>query len=253
MIVYPNAKINIGLDIVEKRNDGFHNIESIFYPVMDMFDILEIVENKDGQLEFASSGINIPGSIDSNLCVKAFQLLQQDFSIPNVKIHLHKNIPIGAGLGGGSSDAAFMLNELDTLFKLNLSIDERINYARKLGSDCAFFIDNKPVYACQKGDVFESVTLDLSSFLIEIDYPGIHIGTAEAYSGVTPKPSENNLKELIGNSIKDWKFTIKNDFEQSIFPNYYKIKDLKEKMYSKGAVYASMTGSGSAVYGIFDI
>ena len=251
MIVYPNAKINIGLSIIEKRQDGFHNIESIFYPILDLCDILEVVISKDDQLEFNSSGINIPGDIESNLCLKAFQLLQADFAISNVKIHLHKNIPIGAGLGGGSADAAFMLKALNELFDLNLSNEQLINYARKLGSDCAFFVENNPVFAFNKGDQFEDINLDLSAYKINIEYPEIHIGTAEAYGGVVPSLAKTSVKKLINQPIDNWKSSIQNDFERSVFPNHSAIKELKEKMYLNGAIYASMTGSGSAVYGIF--
>ena len=251
MIVFPNAKINIGLNIIEKRNDGFHNLESIFYPVNDLFDVLEVVKNSENQLKFSTSGIKIPGDFSTNLCVKAYQLLQQDFSISAVKIHLHKVIPIGAGLGGGSADAAFMLKMLNELFELNLTNNQLISYAKKLGSDCAFFINNKPVYAFHKGDDFEDVALDLSSYEIKIAYPNIHIATAEAYRGVIAKKSTTNLKTLIQTSIQTWKSTLKNDFEASIFLNFPKIEKAKNDMYQKGALYASMTGSGSAVYGIF--
>jgi len=249
MIVFPNAKINIGLNVVEKRNDGFHNIESIFYPIMDLFDVLEIVESKE--FRFTSSGIEIPGEKDSNLCIKAYHLIREDFDIPFVNIHLQKNIPIGAGLGGGSADAAFMLKALNDLFCINLSNEILIDYAKKLGSDCAFFIENKPVYAFNKGDEFENVKLDLSKYEIKIEFPNIHIGTAEAYSGIVPVSSEINLKDLIQLPITDWKSSIKNDFEESVLPKHSLIKILKEKMYANGALYVSMTGSGSAVFGIF--
>ncbi|PJA06313.1 MAG: 4-(cytidine 5'-diphospho)-2-C-methyl-D-erythritol kinase [Flavobacteriales bacterium CG_4_10_14_0_2_um_filter_32_8] len=251
MIVFPNAKINIGLNIIEKRKDGFHNLESIFYPVVDLFDVLEVVKNSENQLEFSTSGIEILGDFNDNLCVKAYRLLQQDFLIPAVKIHLHKVIPIGAGLGGGSADAAFMLKILNELFNLNITTNQLINYAQKLGSDCAFFIKNKPIYAFHKGDEFEEVALDLSSYTISIEYPNIHINTAEAYREISPKKSTTNLKELIKSPIHNWKSTIKNDFEESIFPNHPEIESLKQEMYKKEALYASMTGSGSAVYGIF--
>ena len=250
MIVFPNAKINIGLNVVEKRIDGFHNIESIFYPVMNVFDVLEVLENE--ALEFHSSGIEIPGDEDSNLCLKAFQLIKTDFDIPYVKIHLLKNIPIGAGLGGGSSDAAFMLKALNQLFKLKLTSNQLISYAKQLGSDCAFFIENKPVYAHQKGDEFETISLDLSGYDLRIEYPNIHIGTAEAYSGIIPATSQENLKELIQQPIENWKTTIKNDFEKSVFPQYSSIEELKQQMYADGAIYTSMTGSGSAVFGVFE-
>ena len=249
MLVFPNAKINIGLCVVEKRADGFHNIESIFYPVFDLFDVLEVVESKE--LSFTSSGIEIPGSSTSNLCVQAFQLVKSDFDIPFVTIHLHKVIPIGAGLGGGSADAAFMLKALNELFKLNLTVDQLINYARELGSDCAFFIENKPVYAFNKGDEFENIELDLTPYQLKIEYPNIHIGTKEAYSGIVPLSSKQCLKDIISKPIEEWKTLLENDFEKSVFPSHPSIENVKKKMYADGAVFASMTGSGSAVFGLF--
>ncbi|PIQ16199.1 MAG: 4-(cytidine 5'-diphospho)-2-C-methyl-D-erythritol kinase [Flavobacteriales bacterium CG18_big_fil_WC_8_21_14_2_50_32_9] len=253
MIAFPNAKINIGLNIVEKRKDGFHTIESIFYPIFDLVDILEIIELKDKSItQFSSSGISIPGEATSNLCLKAYNLLKKEYAIPTVAIHLHKVIPIGAGLGGGSADAAFTLKLLNNLFKLNLSDDILIEYARKIGSDCAFFIKNKPVFAFGKGDEFEDINLNLSNYKIKIEYPSIHIGTAEAYSGVIPFKSKLQLKEIINQPINSWKKSIKNDFESSIFLNYPEIEQLKLRFYEEGAIYASMTGSGSAVYGIFE-
>ncbi len=249
MIVFPNAKINIGLNIVEKRDDGFHNIESVFYPVFDVFDVLEIIESKD--LKFTSTGIAIPGDVSSNLCLKAYNILKKDFNIPFVKIHLHKVIPIGAGLGGGSSDAAFTLKALNDMFKLNLNKEQLIIYSRQLGSDCAFFIENKPVYAFNKGDDFDEFDLSLSNYDIVIECPNIHIGTDEAYSGVSPKMSKRNIKESLSDRIETWEENVKNDFEYSVFPLHPSIKKLKEKMYNDGAIFASMTGSGSAVFGLF--
>ncbi len=249
MVVFPNAKINIGLNIVAKRNDGFHNIESIFYPVEDLYDVLEIVESN--KLIFNTTGVKIPDDSTNNLCLKAFHILQNDFNIAPVNIHLHKVIPIGAGLGGGSADAAFTLKTLNDIFQLNLSISKLQDYARKLGSDCAFFIENKPVYAFNKGDEFEKIDLDLSSHEIKIEYPNIHISTAEAYAGIVPQPSHKKLKELISSPIEEWKHHIKNDFETSIFPNHPAIENVKNNMYKNGAKFASMTGSGSAVFGIF--
>ena len=250
MIVFPNTKINIGLFVLEKRSDGFHNIESIFYPVMNLFDVLEIVKSEN--IEFSSTGIAVPGDVDSNLCLRAFHLLQQDFSISNVKIHLHKNIPVGAGLGGGSSNAAFMLKALNELFEIHISPKQLVAYARKLGSDCAFFIENKPVFAFNKGDEYENVAVDLFPYDIKIEYPKIHISTAEAYGGVKPTTNRIDLKKLVNEPILNWKAAIKNDFEESIFPKHPEIEKLKEKMYSNGAIFASMTGSGSAVFGIFN-
>lgn len=252
MIAFPNAKINIGLNIIEKRKDGFHNIESIFYPIFDLVDVLEIIELKEKSTPlFSSSGILIPGELEDNLCLKAYYLLKKEYAIPNVAIHLHKVIPIGAGLGGGSSDAAFTLKILNTLFKLNLSEEKLIFFAKQLGSDCAFFIKNKPVFAFGKGDEFIDVNLDLSDYKIKINYPNIHIGTAEAYAGVIPIQSNFYLKEIELLSIDLWKDKIKNDFEVSIFLKNKKIEAQKKLFYKQGAIYASMTGSGSAVYGIF--
>ncbi len=253
MIDFPNAKINIGLNIIEKRDDGFHNIESVFYPINTLCDVLEIVENKDKKaVEFQSTGIEIPKNDEHNLCVRAFFFLRKDFKIPFVKIHLHKTIPIGAGLGGGSADAAFTLKILNNLFCLKLSNQALINYAKKLGSDCAFFIENKPVYATQKGDVFKNIKLDLSNYKIKIVYPNTHISTAEAYETVIPKKANTCLYNLIDKPILNWKSAVKNDFELPIFKHHPKIKEAKQKMYKNGAIYASMTGSGSAVYGIFE-
>lgn len=252
MVVFPNAKINIGLNVVEKRSDGFHNIESIFYPVMELYDVLELIKSDQTGVEFVSTGIDIPVTEgEKNLCEKAYDLLRNDFDISGVKTHLHKVIPIGAGLGGGSSDAAFMLKALNELFELNITNQELIKYAQKLGSDCAFFIENKPVYAYNKGDEFDFIGLDLSACEIKIKYPEIHISTVEAYAGIVPQLSSEQLKELIKQPIETWKEKIKNDFENSIFPNHPKIEELKAKMYHDGAKFASMTGSGSAVFGIF--
>lgn len=251
MIVFPQAKINIGLNIVEKRNDGFHNLESIFYPVAHLFDVLEVIENK-GELgnEFVNTGISIPGEARENLCLKAWQLLHDDHNIPCVKMHLHKVIPIGAGLGGGSADASYALKALDQLFELHLSDEILIDYARQLGSDCAFFVHNKPVYAYERGDAFKPISLDLSDYRVEITYPNIHVSTQEAYQGVTPEPSK--LLELhINAPIDEWKNGIVNDFEAQLSLKYPAIAKAKLQFYNDGAVYASMTGSGSAVYGIF--
>ena len=248
MIVFPNAKINIGLNIISKREDGYHNIESVFYPV-ELSDILEVLPSN--KLSFASSGINIPGDVESNLCLKAYQLIKSDYNIPPVQIHLHKIIPIGAGLGGGSSDATYTLKALNDIFDLNISDTQLEKYASKLGSDCPFFVKNKPVFATGTGIEFEPLELDLTEYTIKLEYPEIHIGTKEAYSGVIPTQPKHSIKELIHQPISNWKDFIKNDFEASIFPNHPKIEKLKKSFYNNGAVYSSMTGSGSAVYGIF--
>lgn len=254
MLCFPNAKINIGLHIVEKRADGFHNLESVFYPI-GLSDVLEIVENVDSlaAIEFESTGIPIPGDINNNLCIKAYDLIAKDYSLPKIKIHLHKIIPIGAGLGGGSSDAAFFIKLLNDKFELGLSWGEQHHYARQLGSDCSFFVTNKPVFAEGKGDEYERIEMDLKGYQLVLLCPDIHVSTTEAYAGVKPqKPASSLESDILNLSADKWKNVIKNDFETSVFAKYPQIKILKQKLYEKGAVYASMSGSGSAVYGLFD-
>jgi 4-diphosphocytidyl-2-C-methyl-D-erythritol kinase len=248
MIVFPNAKINIGLKVVSRRPDGFRNLESCFYPVQWQ-DALEIV--RADEMNFTLSGIPVPGETDTNLCLKAYDLLRGDFELPPVHLHLHKNIPIGAGMGGGSADAAFALHLLNDLFKLNLSPDLLETYARRLGSDCAFFIRNLPVFATERGDVFEPITLDLTGYYCVIVYPNIHITTAEAYSLVVPRLPEQPLKHLLQQPIHTWKETVTNNFEAALFPRYPELAKIKAELYRQGAQYAAMTGSGSAVYGLF--
>ncbi len=253
MVIFPNAKINLGLNIVEKRPDGFHNIESVFYAV-PLCDALEIIENKEQNtsVTFNSSGIEIPGDVNDNLCVKAYHLIAKDYALPNIKVHLHKHIPIGAGLGGGSADAAFFIKLLNEKFELGLAWGEMHHYAKQLGSDCSFFISNKPSYVQGKGDEFESISLDLSNYYIALIYPNIHINTAKAYSGVTPKASSRSLEnDLLQLPIEQWKEFIHNDFEDSIFPQFPEIKKIKDKLYNHGAIYAAMSGSGSTVFGFF--
>ncbi len=256
MISFPNAKINLGLNITEKRSDGFHNIESVFCPIQlnDILEVLEIKSAEDdeiGKITFQSSGIEIPGEAESNLCIKAYDLLSKDFKIPNISVYLHKLIPIGAGLGGGSSDAAFMINMLDELFNLKLTENKKINYSRKLGSDCSFFIRNKPLYAYNLGDKFEEIGFMLNNYQIVIVYPNIQISTKEAYSMVEPKKPKNSIKEIIKLPVELWKGLLKNDFESYVFSKHPEIKKIKDELYNIGAVYASMSGSGSSVYGIF--
>ena len=249
MIIFPTAKINIGLNITERRADGYHNLETIFYPV-EIKDALEIIESD--QLSFESSGLEIPGRIEDNLCMKGYHLLKKDFDLPPIKIHLHKHIPIGAGLGGGSSDAAFFIRLLNQNFNLDLSDEQMMEYARKLGADCAFFVQNKPVFAFDKGDEFEPIKLDLSNYKIVVVMPPVHVSTAEAYGGVKPAPVKDSLMELITLPVKEWRSHIKNDFEASIFKNHPTVRGVKASLYEAGALYASMSGSGSSVFGIFE-
>ncbi|MEO5645127.1 MAG: 4-(cytidine 5'-diphospho)-2-C-methyl-D-erythritol kinase [Bacteroidia bacterium] len=254
MIIYPNAKINLGLHVIEKRPDGFHNIETVFYPVAweDMLEVLPDISKENG-VTFTSSGIPIPGDIKENLCVKAYELISKDYPMPAVKVHLHKIIPIGAGLGGGSSDAAFFIKALNEIFELNLAWGELHHYAKQLGADCSFFITNRPVLAEGKGDQLESIAVSLKGKKVVIVYPDIHVNTAEAYNGITPLKPEVALENLIVETPFDqWKNNLVNDFEKTVFEKYPAIKTLKENMYTCGAVYAAMSGSGSAVFGIFE-
>ncbi|MGJ1267030.1 4-(cytidine 5'-diphospho)-2-C-methyl-D-erythritol kinase [Sphingobacterium spiritivorum] len=248
MITFPNAKINIGLHIVEKRADGYHNLETVFYP-LPVYDVLEFVEAKQ-KTALHTSGIHIPEG-GTNLCLKAFDLLKENFQLPELEIYLHKHIPIGAGLGGGSADAAFFLKSVNDSFGLELTTAQLCAYAARLGADCPFFIENKPVYAYDIGTSFEPVELDLSSYYIVMIKPDIHISTAEAYANVSPQVSDINLKEAVRLQVQEWKFLIGNDFEDGLFERYPLIKSLKEACYESGALYASMSGSGSAVYAIF--
>lgn len=250
MIVFPNAKINLGLSVIEKRTDGYHNIETVFYPV-PLHDALELIRAQDSKHEFSVSGIDIPGNPDQNLCLKVWKILQQAFKLPPIKIHLHKAIPAGAGLGGGSSDAAFMIKLVDQEFGLNLSVAQMQDYAGKIGSDCPFFIENKPVFAFEKGDRFVPINANLSGYFAVIVKPQVHIITAGAYAGITPKKPAIGIKEIINSTVENWKDMLVNDFEQAAIEKVPSIGNIKSELYRQGAVFASMTGSGSAVYGIF--
>ena len=249
MLTFPSCKINLGLFITEKRADGFHNLQSYFYPVR-WRDVLEIIPAS--QVEFSSSGLAIPGNSGDNLCLRAYHLLKADFDLPPVRMHLHKIVPIGAGLGGGSADAAFALKLLSEQFRLGLNVTQLETYARQLGSDCAFFIQNRPLYCTGKGDVFSEIGVDLSGYYIRLVYPNLAISTAEAYAGVRPQQPVISLAELLERPITDWRDTVQNDFEDSLFPKYPILAQLKQQLYDAGAVYASMSGSGSTIYGIFN-
>lgn len=253
MISYPNAKINLGLNVVRKRTDGFHDIESVFYPI-PWRDILEIVPDtaSKGEVTFTSSGISIPSDGKPNLCERVYQLMHEEFGLFSVKMHLHKIVPIGAGLGGGSADAAFAAVMLNQLFEFELSTEKLEEVVAQVGSDCPFFIRNKPAYVTGRGEVLQQFDLDLSGYWMALVNPNIHIGTKEAYSGITPSEPNSSLQEILSKDVSEWKNAVKNDFEASIFPNHPSIQKLKEQMYELGADYASMTGSGSTVFGLFE-
>jgi 4-diphosphocytidyl-2-C-methyl-D-erythritol kinase len=252
MITFPNAKINIGLNVIRKRNDGFHDIETIFYPV-HICDILEIVEKPVGSHIplFHNSGLTVDSTIEKNLCVKAYRLLQNDFLIHEISIHLHKIIPYGAGLGGGSGNAAFTLSMLNKLFCLGLNEELLKKYAIKLGSDCAFFLKNKPSLAKGRGDELTDINLNLAGLHILLVKPDIHISTEEAYNVVTPQTPSSKLAENISLPIENWKGAIVNDFEKQLFIKHIELKSIKETLYNLGAVYVSLSGSGSCMYGLF--
>jgi len=254
MVSFPNCKINLGLHILGKREDGFHNLETIFYPV-PFRDALEIIPNSNSttEIEFTGTGLTVEGNTEDNLCIKAYYLLKKDFpQLPSVKIHLHKTLPMGAGLGGGSADAAFMLKLLNEKFKLNLSTSQLLNYSLQLGSDCPFFLINKPCFATGRGEVLEEITVDLSAYKMVLINPGIHINTGWAFSNITPALPPKSIKEIIQQPINSWKEALKNDFEVPVFATHPAIKEIKEVLYAQGAAYAAMSGSGSTVFGIFD-
>lgn len=248
MIVFPNAKINIGLNVVSKREDGYHNLETIFFPVR-LADALEFAEAEKTML--STSGITINGDPGQNLVLKAYHLLQADFNLPPLHFHLHKVIPFGAGLGGGSSDAAFTLKMLNEYFTLGLTQQKLELYAAQIGADCPFFVLNKPTFATGIGNKFQNIELNLADYEIIILKPDINVSTPEAYKNVIPRNPKYRLTEIIKTPVSDWKNLVVNDFEKSIFPKYPQIAELKQLLYDMGAAFASMSGSGSAVFGIF--
>lgn len=250
MILFPNAKINIGLNIVERRADGYHNIESVMYPVK-WCDILEIVPAQGNETTLTTTGRSVNCPPEKNLVMKAYNLFRQETGIGNVDIYLHKIIPDGAGLGGGSADAAFTLIGLNDIFECKLTNEQLADIASKIGADCPFFIYNKPQLATGIGTEFATVELTLNDYHILIVKPQVSVPTAQAYAGVTPMPATHNLIEATKHPIQEWTGIIKNDFEKSVFPAYPEIAKIKQQIIGMGAIYVSMSGSGSAVYGIF--
>jgi 4-diphosphocytidyl-2-C-methyl-D-erythritol kinase len=249
MITFPNAKINLGLHVLNKRPDGYHEMESCIYPV-GLCDVLEIIESNTFQ--FQSSGLAISGKEENNLVIKAYRLLADEYKLPTVQIHLHKVIPMGAGLGGGSSDAAYALNMLNELFQLHITTEKLEAYASQLGSDCPFFIQNKPVIVSGTGTTIRPASVDLSSYRIELVHPDVHVSTAEAYSMITPKLPKISIDSALSHPVSDWNNVLVNDFEVPMLQRFPEIAKAKKAMYDKGAIYAAMTGSGSSVFGMFE-
>jgi 4-diphosphocytidyl-2-C-methyl-D-erythritol kinase len=251
MIVKPNCKINLGLNVVRKRMDDYHDIETIFYP-LGLCDKIEISLAENGPFSFSSSGLKIPGDPAFNLCIQAYELMKEYFQIPAVNLRLEKIIPLGSGLGGGSSNAAFILKALNEMFRLGLNTRQLQAFASRLGSDCAFFIENSPAFARGRGEVLENISLDLSGFYLLIVIPQVHVSSADAYAMIQPAKSATSLKEIISLPVSQWKGRLINDFESPVCGRHPLIAQIRDLLYDKGAVYSSMSGSGSAVYGLFN-
>lgn len=259
MITFPCCKINLGLNVVGVRDDGFHNIETVFYPV-PLTDVLEIKKMDErfpciGDIDIHVTGDFPTGAEDQNLVVKAYNLIAVDYEIPRIHAHLYKRIPVQAGLGGGSSDGAYMIRLLDERFRLNMGNAEMERYAAKLGADCPFFISAEPAYATGIGDELEPADNEygnLHGYWIAIVKPDIAVSTAEAYKALTPKQPYKNCRMVVRQPIETWRDELSNDFEGPVFKEYPELEAIKDQLYSLGAVYAQMTGSGSALYGIFE-
>ncbi len=248
MIYFPICKINLGLRVVSKRNDGYHEVSTLMYPVTRLCDTLEVV--RSDEFSFSQSGLEIDCPLEKNICYKAWELMRQEFSLSPVAIHLHKVIPFGAGLGGGSSDAAYVIRAINEVFNLGLSRERMIELASVLGSDTAFFIDNAPAWATGRGEVLSPSSVSLSGKRLVILKPDDMVSTGEAYSGVFISGERGQDMENL--PLEQWKDNVLNDFEEHIFKSHPRIAELKSYLYNKGAIYASMSGSGASVYGIFD-
>lgn len=248
MISFPPCKINLGLSILRKRTDGFHDLDTCFYPV-PWTDVVEVIESDQSTL--TASGIAVPGDSLDNLCMKAYRLLEKEFALPPVKIHVHKNIPMGAGLGGGSADGAYMLRMLNEKFSLGLSVAQLQQRAAQLGSDCAFFIQDAPQIGSGRGEVLSPTSVSLTGNFLVLVKPAVHVSTAEAYAGVKPYERNEDVRSIVERPAVEWRDHLVNDFEASVFTKYPLIGEIKKELYASGALYASMSGSGSTVFGIF--
>jgi 4-diphosphocytidyl-2-C-methyl-D-erythritol kinase len=250
MIRFPNCKINLGLSVLEKLPDGYHRIETLYYPV-PLKDILEIIPSREEKNRLNVTGIEIEGPVEYNICFRAWELMHERYGIPPVEMHLHKIIPTGAGLGGGSSDAAFALSMMNELFELGIAKEELKVMASQLGMDCPYFFENMPAIGSHKGEILEKAAVSLSGKYIFLVKPDIHVSTAEAYAGVQPAIPEKKVRDIISMPIESWKALLRNDFEDSVFQKHPQLATIKDHLYQSGAVFASMSGSGSALYGIY--
>ena len=256
MVSFPNSKINLGLRILEKRDDGYHNLETVFYPI-GLRDVLEIIPypvyQKNNGVPFQKSGFDFDDDPSDNLCIKAYKLLKKDYpQMPNVQMHLHKGIPSGAGLGGGSSDGAYTLVMLNEMFSLGISQEKLREYALQLGSDCPFFLLNTPCYATGRGELMQPVELNLKGLKIYLVNPGIHINTGRAFLNSKPSSPDQSILDILKKPVRRWKDELVNDFENWVFNEHREVVEIKDKLYIGGALFASMSGSGSTVYGLFD-
>lgn len=256
MITFPNAKINLGLNVVEKRPDGYHNLETVFYPV-PITDALETVEMdrqfpSDVDCDLKVTNLEIEGDEQRNLVVRAYRLLKQDFpDLPRVHAHLYKGIPTQAGMGGGSSDCGFMITQLDRQFGLGLTDEQMIRYAASLGADCAFFVLNRPCYAEGIGERLQPISLSLSGWYLAVVRPAIPVSTREAFSLIVPEHPARNCRDIVMQPVETWREALTNDFERSVFALHPEIGAIKDRLYELGAVYAAMSGSGSSLFGLF--
>lgn len=256
MIIHPIAKVNLGLNVVERRPDGYHNLQTVFYPVniKDALEVFPMAEDFPSTVDCDIKVTNIPVEDDEqrNLVVRAYNLLKQDFpTLPRLHAHLYKGIPTQAGMGGGSSDASAMLLLLNKAFQLNLSDDQLVSYATRLGADCPFFILNRPVYAEGIGEQMTPINLDLSDWYMAIVRPDIPVPTKEAFAHVTPAYPKKNCRDIVMQPVETWRDELTNDFEQSVFAHHPELATIKEQLYQLGATYAAMSGSGSALFGLF--
>lgn len=255
MVSFPNCKINLGLNVVRRRADGYHDIETIFYPlpVYDVLEIITVQNSENSEPVFTLSGLPVDGGASNNLCMKAYMLLKKDFpGLPAITMHLHKAIPLGAGLAGGSADGAFTLQLLNKKFQLQIAQERLLQYALQLGSDCPFFIFNQPCFATGRGEQLQPLLLNFSGYKIMLIHPGIHISTQWAFSQIIPQSPVQSIKEIINQPIETWRHhALKNDFEQSVLQQYPELLHIRNTLYDAGALYAAMSGSGSSFYGIF--